>query len=517
MSGNEPRRTKKTKASRARPDEGRGAAHGARKVAGSDRKLYAGLAILVGGLAALVWWSLPGDRPPEASDAGAAEGPAAQVATGEHAGRAMVGLERPPNASAELAVLTDKPADVVRAVATVSEIGKRLDVRHCGGACEAVKSFMTDEDAFEIDILKTEDLLLPPRDTLDTVAPGLTPRERDGVEARGTAVMIRTQGAITPEQMPARAVFAAAAVLAEALDGFVYDEVARRIETAHDVVEHTVVAKLGEPAFARKHIVIQLYRQEDGTARLLTLGMARFGSPDLSIRGANMSSGPLLAEVINAAASQLAHGKNEATITVTLDEIARVVGKKPSELNPTPTSARPVVLDIVTPERIEGDPVNTMAELVPKDGATREAWDAVIVSLFGVAPSVSASVDDEELAAIAKKAQRDLPAAIKRFEAGEGELFIKGPFPIPPDARVDGGAASEMLWLAAASCDAQRCTGVLSNEPTYATNIALGKTTSVKRAEAVDWMIQKHDGGIAGGESIKVLRARLSLSPSSAR
>ena len=134
-----------------------------------------------------------------------------------------------------------------------------------------------------------------------------------------------------------------------------------------------------------------------------------------------------------------------------------------------------------------------------------------------MAPSVSASVDDEELAEIAKKAQRDLPAAIKRFEAGEGELFIKGPFPIPPDARVDGGAASEMLWLAAASCDAQRCTGVLSNEPTYATNIALGKTTSVTRAEAVDWMIQKHDGGIAGGESIKVLRARLSLSPSSAR
>ena len=94
----------------------------------------------------------------------------------------MAGLVRPPNASAELAVLTDKPGEVVRAIATVAEIAKRLDVRHCGGACEAVKKSWRTRTASQIDILKTEDLSLPPRDTLDTVAPGLTPRERDTVE-----------------------------------------------------------------------------------------------------------------------------------------------------------------------------------------------------------------------------------------------------------------------------------------------------------------------------------------------
>ena len=120
------------------------------------------------------------------------------------------------------------------------------------------------------------------------------------------------------------------------------------------------------------------------------------------------------------------------------------------------------MLDIATPERIEGDPDNAMAELIPKDGATREAWDAVIVSLFGVAPSVSASVDDKELAEIAAKTHAIPPGGHQAVRGGEGELFLKGPFPIPLDQRVDGGAASEMLWLAAASCDAQMCTGVLS-------------------------------------------------------
>ena len=477
-----------------------------RNVEGSDGKLYAGIAVLVAGLASLVWWSLPGDRVPVSSDAGAIdETPSASAADGGP----RAGLVRPARASAELAVLTDKTDDLVRNIASVSEIGKRLDVRHCGGTCEAVKKVMSDKDSFEIDILKVDDLILPPKETMDTVAVGLTPSERESVHGRKTAVMIRTQGNVTPDQMPARAAFAAAAVLAESLDGVVYDEVSRRIETAHDVVAHTVTANLGEPAFQRKHIVVQLYRQDDGTARLLTLGMARFGSPDFSIRGANMASGPLLAEVINTVASMVTHGTSESPITVTLEDVARVVGQKPADLNPSPGTSRPVVLDIVEPERQEGDPDNELAELVPKGGSTRDAWDAVVGSLFGVPPSVGAPVDDKELAEVAVKARRDLPAAIKRFEAGQGELYVKGPFAIPTDARVDGGAASEMLWIAAASCDARACTGVLSNDPTYATNIALGKTVSVKHEEAADWMLHQRDGGTAGGESIKVLKARV--------
>jgi uncharacterized protein YegJ (DUF2314 family) len=515
MSGREPRRDTKPKTEASaklrsskrspsgkveeRPSEGE-------KKAGSDGKLYGGLAVVVAGLAGLVWWSLPDDHPPPV-EGSSSEAGSGSVAAPEKSNATGV-LQRPPQASAELAVVTDKPEDVVRKLATIAEIGKRLDVRHCGGACDAVRKFMSEKDDFEIDIVKTEDLILPPKDTMDTVAPGLTPSERDSVHARKTSVVVRTHGEITPEQMPARAAFAATAVLAEALDGVVYDEVSRRIETKHEVTSHTITAKLGEPVFTRKQIVVQLYRQDDGTARLLSLGMARLGSPDISLRGANMASGPMLTEVINAAASQIAHGKNDSTITVTLEDVARVVGKKPSDLNATPSATHPVVLDIGSPDRIEGDPDNEMIELVPKGGATRETWDGVVASLFGVSPSVSAKADDKELAEIAQKAQRDLPRAIKRFEAGEGELFVKGPFPIPPESRVDGGAATEMLWIAAASCDERLCTGVLSNEPSYATNIALGKTTSIKRTDAVDWLIQQRDGGIAGGESINVLKAR---------
>ena len=92
---------------------------------------------------------------------------------------------------------------------------------------------------------------------------------------------------------------------------------------------------------------------------------------------------------------------------------------------------------------------------------------------------------------------------------GAGELFVKGPFAIPEAARADGGATSELLWVAVASCDTKTCIGILSNEPTYASNLAAGKTTSLERSKVVDWVIQQRDGGTIGGESIKLLRARV--------
>ncbi|HVJ89125.1 MAG TPA: hypothetical protein VM580_04925, partial [Labilithrix sp.] len=190
MSGTEPRPAGPTKRRSLRERE-----------AYANRKLYAGIFVLVSGLAALVWWSLPGNTAPHAVTTDPSDEEVGAESLAEKAG-ARRALERPPRPVAELAILTDKPDEVVRNTASVSEIGPRLDVRHCGGACDAVRKFLSDKDHFEIEILKTEDLLLPPRDTMDTVAPGLTPSEREAAPARKTAVVIRANGAFTPEHMP---------------------------------------------------------------------------------------------------------------------------------------------------------------------------------------------------------------------------------------------------------------------------------------------------------------------------
>jgi uncharacterized protein YegJ (DUF2314 family) len=106
------------------------------------------------------------------------------------------------------------------------------------------------------------------------------------------------------------------------------------------------------------------------------------------------------------------------------------------------------------------------------------------------------------------RARKDLPSAVKRFEAGEGALYVKGPFPIPEASRGDGGAKEEWMWIEASSCNARSCTGPLSNTPGYATNLAAGKPATVARDKTADWMLKLKDGGTAGGDSIHALQRR---------
>lgn len=475
---------------------------------GKDWGLWLGLVALVTGLGALVVWALPEDTRPPSVRSGEAP-PAVEAGTGgTEAPRRTGELERPFQALCELAVLTAAKEGEVQALASAQAVASKLDARHCGAACDAVRKVVLDPEQFEIEVLGAEEYVLPPKESFDTVAAGLTPQERASIDERRRVVVIRTRGPATVDQLPARAAYAATALVADGLSGLVYDEVSRRIENAAQHRAHAITVPLGEPVFTPRHIVVQLYRQDDGTARLLTLGMIRFGSPDFTVRGATMNVGPALANVMNAVAARVVAGKGALPLTVTLDDVARVSGKKPEELAASPATSSPVHLEVVTPERVAGDPENEMAELVPPGGATTEAWAGVVRALFGAAPEVVLASFDAELDAIGARARRELPGALRRFEAGKGRLFVKGPFPIPEGDRGDGGPRDEWMWLEVSSCDARACSGALSNAPAYATNLAAGKPAKVDRERIADWLLRLPDGGAEGGESIRVLERR---------
>ncbi len=474
----------------------------------TDRVGLGALAVLVVGLGVIVWLALPKGGTAGAGGGATGEFGAEAAATEPSESKTSGTLERLPEASVELAILTDKPEVEVAKVATAEAIGKLFDTRHCGGTCEALRTFALDHERFEVEITKSDDYILPAKDSYDTIASGLTPTERATIGTRTAVVVIRTHGPSTIDQLPARTAFAAAAVVAEALSGLVYDEAVRRIETVVQHAQRVITVPLGQNVFAPRQISVQLYRQEDGTARLLTLGMARFGSPDFTMHGSSMEAGPTLANVMNAAASWAAATKTELPIAVTLADVARVSSHRPEELAKDPRAARPMALEAFDIDRTEGDPENEMLELVPAGGATREVWDDAIAGLFGEVPKVVFAKMDKELDAIATRARREMPSAVKRFESGEGALFVKGPFPIPEASRLDGGAKDEWMWVAVSACDAKGCSGTLSNTPGYATKLTAGKPVSVTRDKAADWLLKLKDGGSAGGESIKALEKR---------
>ncbi len=241
--------------------------------------------LLVGGLvlllAGVVWWSLTKDSaPPPNPTAASASASAAPSASGSAKAQPRA-LERLSEAAFEIAILTDKTEEELAPLVDPKAIAKLLGPRHCGASCEKVRAIVADKEHFDTEVIKTDDWQLPPEDSFPTLAPGLTAEERAKLKKLPNVVVVRSHQRATREQWAARAGFAATAALAESLKGYVYDEVTRRVEGASDFAAHAITEIETATAFRPDRIVIQSYKQEDGTLRMLTLGMMRFGVVDL--------------------------------------------------------------------------------------------------------------------------------------------------------------------------------------------------------------------------------------------
>ena len=471
----------------------------------TSRTGWAALVVLVAGLVGLVVWALPPGQD-SVVDSDAAHALEATGTPGLDDARAAAkqrkagALERLPESTCELAILTDKTDAQLKAIEATSLV----DPKWCGAACDRVKALAADKERVELEVTKADDYILPPKESYETVAPTLTPAEREQIEKRTALLVVKVHAKTDNTQIAARTCFALSAAAATSLgDAFVYDEAGRKIETAAQFREKVITSAADQPAFVPKHVSIQIYKSDDGAARLTTHGMIRFGSPDFVVRGVSMGEGNAVANVVNAVAAKATAIQADLPFTITLTDVARITGRSPNRLVADPETSKPLVLEVVEAERVEGDADNDLVELVPPGGSVPEAWSEALAALFGEHAQIVATGMDKELEGAAVEARASMPRAIERFQAGEGTLLVKGPFTIPTR---DGGV--EWMWIDALSCNAKACAGTLTNSPGYATNLAAGKTTVVDREKTVDWLLRFRDGGTTGGSSIEILEAR---------
>ncbi len=402
-------------------------------------------------------------------------------------------IARPRDAVAELGVLSDRARPELDALVTPASLTALLDTRHCGpvATCAAVRNLVATEGRVEVSLTTTTEWGLPAESALGLIAKGLTPKECAGLARLPTVVVVRVTGAATPEHLVARTAFALTAAIAEKLRGFVYDETVRRIETADEFQRHAITSALGDAAFKDDRILIQSYVQDDGTTRLISLGMRRFGAPDLEVRGAQPGAGRALAAVMNAVAERLAAAADAAPLVVALDD-PRAKGKS-------------AAVDLVVPPMQQGDPDNTVVRIVPAGGATVAGYDALVATFFGDAEKLVERADDAELAAATQRARRAFPAMAARWKqqpAPRPRLLVKLPFPMAGDAGV------EWMWVDVTSVQNTTITGTLANSPAYATDLHAGSVVKGSTRDLYDAMLVLADGGTEGGETSKLLEGR---------
>lgn len=468
-------------------------------------------------LAVVVIWALakkepdPPALPPVATDAAPAvpeAAPSASVAVADAAKPPQQEGEPLPveqEVTVELAIVAPK-ATAAKLAEYAAQTAEKwpLKTQDCAGDCAPLRKTLADSKA-TVEVMAAADWILPPKETLPTVARTVPEAERAALYDTKSVLVVHVQAENGKDHMALRAGFGLAAALARELSGYVHDEVTRRIDPYGAFAERVPKAPIGTPFFVPESIVIQLHPvdEEDvaGPYRLVSHGMARYGVPDLDMRGFHEKDGPRLALVLNTIASKVAEGERGPTYKVTLADVAKVAKKKADDLTKAASKSKDVSLTLSLAERSPADPDNDVFRIEAPGDGDEEAHAELLATLFGEARVLTKGTNDPALLAAEARARKAAPAAVAKWKASGGSLTLRVPFPVEGEK-----GQTEVMWMKVGSCDdAGTCKGKLASRPVFAKSLAPGADVTGKIAEVSDYLYEGGDGGKEGGETIPLL------------
>lgn len=258
-----------------------------------------------------------------------------------------------------------------------------------------------------------------------------------------------------------------------------------------------------------KHTTIHAYRTDE-FVRAITLGMAKFGLPDIVVDNFSWSRNRNVGHLVNLFAQAIAEGATpqkpgEFDLDVRAIKNANVREPQLASLLPNATGVAPLSLREGTWE--EGDPRNRLIEITfdrcpGPDAHARQ--EHLLASFFGSQDSVAAVKHDDELEETSRRARTRLPALREAFNKGfaPGEyVYVKAPFETP-----DGGR--EWMWVEVSSWRDDKITGLLQNDPSNIPDLRAGQTVEVSEAKVFDYIHHHADGTTDGNETGKVIQSR---------
>ena len=405
----------------------------------------------------------------------------------------------------ELAILAPKATPQKLAELAAQSPDKwPLTSADCAGDCAPIRKFLADAKA-TVEVMAAADWILPPKDTLVTVARTVPEAERRQLHDAKEVLVLHVQGDDTQDHMPLRGGFALAEAFARDLRGYVHDEVTHRIDPAAAFADRLPKTPIGTPFFVPESILVELHPvdEEDvaGPYRLLSLGMARYGVPDVEMRGFHQRDGGRLAAILNSVAAKLGQGDRGPEIRVSLVDIAKIARKKPDELTRTAVKSKDATLRLTLAERMPADPDNDVYRIEPGGDGGEDAHVQLLGHLYGDARVLTAGTNDPVLIAAEARAKKNVGAAAATWAKVGGSLLLRVPFAVPNEK-----GKTEVMWMKVKTCDAAGvCKGTLASRPVFVKNLEAGAEVSGKLTDVSDYLLELTDGTKEGGETIQIL------------
>jgi uncharacterized protein YegJ (DUF2314 family) len=294
--------------------------------------------------------------------------------------------------------------------------------------------------------------------------------------------------------------------VAVATGGLIWDDETREIFSPRAWEERRLKTWTDKIPKIAKHTVVHAYKKEQ-YVRAISLGMAKFGLPDVVIDDFSWELERQMGNVLNMFAQSMAEG---AAVTYPGDfDLDFKTIKNPKVREPQVTTLKAnatgvAQLSLHDGTWEDGDPKNRLIQITFERGVGPDLHakqDHILSAAFGWDDSTKAVKHTDELLAASRKARTKLPGLRAEFNKGfaPGEFIeVKAPFERP-----DGG--NEWMWVEVISWTGDKISGLLKNEPFNIPTLHGGQMVEVSEAKVFDFLRKHADGTMDGNETSKLI------------
>ena len=346
----------------------------------------------------------------------------------------------------------------------------------------------------------------PTTERLEYMSAGLSNEEKARLTAARAVQVFEVVGPGASAFVDYRKALSLGRDLSQKLGGFLWDEETRVAFSQASFGGHLLSWQGGIP-FVNRHITIHVYR--DGELfRVVSLGMVKFGLPDISINRVAGTDAERMGVVADLVLQRLLEGATpdaRGLMPISFDEVRHVEARQLFDSLALHNAKRRTTLTVVPAEPEEGDADNRLLEITfPATGGVQEQQAHALAELFGDEDTVVYVKNDADLLAASERARKKAFVHGARYADGPpfGEqLSVKAPF-----KTADGH--TEWMWVEVVAWRDGSIDGILMSDAFDIPSLKAGARVEVKAAEIFDYMLIKNDGTHEGNETQPLLDAR---------
>ncbi|MEM8981954.1 MAG: DUF2314 domain-containing protein [Pseudomonadota bacterium] len=347
----------------------------------------------------------------------------------------------------------------------------------------------------------------PDMESLSYKGRGLSRDQGLALQESETALVIDVGYPLTMASIAFPAALQLMAAVAEKHNGLIWDEATREVFTVAAWRERRIDTWNEGVPNVQDHTAIHAYKNGD-YVRAITLGMEKFGQPDIVVNDFAWSNNRAIGSLINLVTQTLIEGgvlDDKLSLAIDIQAIRNTEARE-DLLASLFDNAEPALRLSFKPEvPDEGDPDNFLLAILFDSAAgasPQEQQEALLSTLFGSADAITYVDHDAQLLAASEAAQKKLPRLRDAFSAGlePGEfIYVKAPF-----TTADGG--SEWMWVEIINWEGNTIRGLLQNDPYHVPDLKAGAEVTVNMDEIFDYIRVRADGTREGNETGRIMQ-----------